>query len=90
MLASLAGAFPSNDKNDPWEAVAASQPQDASADSAIDERLNVILDRIKQVTASPPDESSPPGSHAAVDCRSPCIKKRRSFPGNRNHSRTPD
>ena len=64
LLASLAGAFPSNDKKDPWEAVAASQPQDASADSAIDERLNVILDRIKQVTSSPPDVSSASGGPA--------------------------
>ncbi len=70
LLASLAGASPSNDKKDPWEAVAASQPQDASADSAIDERLNVILDRIKQVTSSPPDDSSPSAEPGAIDCRS--------------------
>ncbi len=62
LLASLAGALPSADKKDPWEAVAASQPQDASADSAIDERLNVILERIKQVTSSPPGASSPDDS----------------------------
>ena len=69
LLASLAGALPSDDKKDPWESVAASQPQDASADAAIDERLNVILDRIKQVTSSPPDVSSSSQKPGAIDCR---------------------
>jgi hypothetical protein len=64
LLASLAGALPSSDKKNPWETVAASQPQDASADSAIDERLNIILDRIKQVTSSLPDDSSQPRNAA--------------------------
>jgi hypothetical protein len=61
LLASLAGATPSAGCKDPWEAVAASPPQDASADGQIDERLNIILERIKQVT------SSIPGSPAATD-----------------------
>ncbi|MGD0653860.1 MAG: AAA family ATPase [Thermoguttaceae bacterium] len=64
LLASLAGTLPSSDKNNPWEAVAASQGQDASADSPIDERLNIILDRIKQVTSSLPDDSSQPRNAA--------------------------
>ena len=59
LLASLAGALPSSGNKDSWDAVAASRPQDASADSAIDERLNVILERIKQVTSSLPDPSAP-------------------------------
>jgi predicted ATPase with chaperone activity len=69
LLASLAGAVPSNDKSNPWEAVAASQPQDATADSGMDERLNVILDRIKQITSTVHDAvqsapSAPPQPEA--------------------------
>ena len=59
LLASLAGALPSTGNKDSWDAVAASRPQDASADSAIDERLNVILERIKEVSSSPPDHTAP-------------------------------
>jgi hypothetical protein len=60
LLASLAGAAPSSDQNNTWASVAASQPQDESAGSVIDERLNVILNRIKQMTTSPHDVSSSP------------------------------
>jgi len=72
LLASLAGAVPSTANGNPWEAVAASQPQDASADSAPDERLNAVLDRIKQMTAAPHDvssssESTPPLPAVPVD-----------------------
>jgi hypothetical protein len=62
LLASLAGAIPATDQKNPWEALAASQPHDASADSAIDGRLNLILERIKQITSSPPGASSQPQS----------------------------
>jgi hypothetical protein len=62
LLASLAGSAPSTDQSNSWASVAASKPQDESADSAIDERLNVILNRIKQMTTSPHDDSSSPGN----------------------------
>lgn len=58
LLASLAGAISSTDKNNPWEAVATSQPQDESADSTTDQRLNVILKRIKQMTTASHDVPS--------------------------------
>ncbi len=62
LLATLAGAAGSSENSNPWEAVAASQPQDESASCVIDERLNVVLARIKQITSSPHDGTSSPGS----------------------------
>src|SRR3989304_23813 len=59
LLASLAGAVAASEGNNPWEAVAESQPHDESAYSAKEDRVNTILDRIKQMTTSTADLASP-------------------------------
>ncbi len=65
LLASLAGVVASSAGNNPWDAVAASQPQDETASDAKDEQINAILDRIKQMTTCTanvpsPTKNSPP------------------------------
>lgn len=53
LLATLAGAVPSTGADDPWASVAASKAQDETASSGSDSKLDDILNRIKQITASP-------------------------------------
>lgn len=59
-MASLAGAVSSATGNNPWDVVAASQPHEESSGGEKDERVNSILDRIKQMTTSPPDLAATP------------------------------
>src|SRR3989304_1551836 len=58
LLASLAGRLTPSAGNHPWEFVAPSQAHDESASATTDEQLKDILNRIKEMTTSPPASSS--------------------------------